>query len=406
VPSKPVRRILTPIAEFLRDEAAGGVLLLLAAIAALVWVNAPFGDSYQELWEHSLTIGIGDFSISEDLRHWVNDGLMVIFFFVVGLEIKRELVRGELNDPKTAGLPVIAAVGGMVVPAAIYLAINSSGAGTDGWGIPMATDIAFAVGVLTVLRSRVPGGLKLFLLTLAIVDDVGAILIIAIFYSEGISGEWMAAAIAVVLAVLLMQFLRIAHPLAYVLPAVVLWVCVFESGIHATIAGVVLGLLTPARPFGGRQTIEALEHRLHPFSSFAIVPLFALANAGVVLSTVALGDTLTSRIGLGVIVGLVVGKLAGITGASLLALRLKLGQLPDGVRLVHVFGAAALGGVGFTVSLFIADLSFTGARLDEAKIAILFASVAAGALGAILLAVRGRSAGAVPESPGEGERNT
>ena len=392
MPPKPVRRVFTPIGEFLRDEAAGGIFLLVAAIAALVWINAPFGDSYEDFWDNTLTIGIGSFSITEDLRHWVNDALMTVFFFVVGLEIKRELVCGELNDPKTAGLPVIAAVGGMVVPAAIYFALNAGGAGADGWGIPMATDIAFAVGVLTVLRSRVPGGLKLFLLTLAIVDDIGAILIIAIFYSEGISGEWMAAAIAMVLAILLMQFLRIGHPLAYVLPAVLLWLCVFESGIHATIAGVVLGLLTPARPFGGRQTIEVLEHRLHPFSSFAIVPLFALANAGVVISITALGDTFTGRIGLGVILGLVVGKLVGITGAAALAVRLRLGQLPTGVRPFHILGAAALAGIGFTVSLFIADLSFSGAQLDDAKLGVLAASVAAGALGALVLVLRSRRA--------------
>jgi Na+:H+ antiporter, NhaA family len=391
VPPKPVRRVLTPIAEFLRDEAAGGIILLGAAIAALVWVNAPFGDSYNELWERSLTIGVGDLAISEDLRHWVNDGLMAVFFFVVGLEIKRELVRGELNDPKTAGLPIIAAVGGMIVPAGIYLAINAGGAGADGWGIPMATDIAFAVGVLTLLRDRCTSGLKLFLLTLAIVDDIGAIVVIAIFYSERISGEWMAAAVAIVLVILLMQFFRIGHPLAYVLPGVVLWVCVFEAGIHATIAGVALGLLTPARPLGGTQTIERLEHRLHPVSSFVVIPLFALANAGVALSISAVGDSFTSLIGLGVILGLVVGKSVGITGAALLAIRLKLGQLPPEVDRRQILGAAALGGIGFTVSLFIADLSFAGARLNEAKIGILVASITAGIIGVLVLVARHRT---------------
>jgi NhaA family Na+:H+ antiporter len=293
----------------------------------------------------------------------------------------------------------------MVVPAAIYLAINASGAGTDGWGIPMATDIAFAVGVLAILRSRVPSGLKLFLLTLAIVDDVGAILVIAVFYSDGVSGRWLAAGVAVVLVILLMQFLRIGHPLAYVVPGFVLWVCLFESGIHATIAGVVLGLLTPARPFGGRETIERLEHRLHPFSSFAVVPLFALANAGVAISVTAFGEAFTGRIGLGVIAGLVVGKIAGITGASWLALRLNLGQLPDGVRWRHLLGAAALGGIGFTVSLFIADLSFTGTRLNDAKVGILIASIVAGALGAAVLTFGRRSTGSGPESPEESGRN-
>ncbi|MGH9024856.1 MAG: Na+/H+ antiporter NhaA [Acidimicrobiia bacterium] len=388
MPPQRVRRVLTPIAEFLRDEAAGGVVLLAAAGSALVWVNVSV-DSYRDVWEQSLRIGIGNFSISEDLRHWVNDGLMAVFFFVVGLEIKRELVRGELNNPKTAGLPVIAAVGGMVVPAAIYLAINAGGAGSDGWGIPMATDIAFAVGILTVLRSRCPVGLKLFLLTLAIVDDIGAILVIAFFYSHGISFAWMAGAVAVVAVVLLMPRLRIDSPLAYVLPALVLWVCVFESGMHATIAGVALGLLTPAGQPGDRPTIEALEHWLHPVSSFAVIPLFALANAGVVISISALGDVFTSRIGLGIILGLVVGKTLGITGASLLALRLKVGRLPAGVHKAQVLGAGALGGIGFTVSIFVADLSFTGARLDEAKLGILTASVFAACTGALFLVFRG-----------------
>jgi Na+:H+ antiporter, NhaA family len=391
VPPKRVRRALSPVAEFLRDEAAGGIILVAAAVVALVWINAPFGDSYNELWETSLTIGGGDFSITEDLRHWINDGLMTIFFFVVGLEIKRELVRGELNDPQTAGLPVVAAIGGMVVPAAIYLAFNAGGDGADGWGIPMATDIAFAVGVLALLRDRAPSGLKLFLLTLAIVDDIGAILVIAIFYSDGIALAWMAGAVAIVLAILLMQRLRVGSPFAYILPAIVLWVCLFESGVHATIAGVALGLLTPARPFGGRTTIEPLEHRLHPISSFVVVPLFALANAGVVVSVAALGDTLASRIGIGIMAGLIVGKLVGITGASLLALRLGLGRLPAGVRTSQIVGAAALAGIGFTVSLFIADLSFTGARLDDAKIGILVASLAAGALGALAITVAARS---------------
>jgi NhaA family Na+:H+ antiporter len=387
VPPQRVRRVLSPIAEFLRDEAAGGIVLLAAAIVALVWANVS-SVSYHDVWEQSLTIGVGDFSITEDLRHWVNDGLMVLFFFVVGLEIKRELVHGELRNPRTASLPVIAAVGGMVVPAAIYLALNAGGAGSDGWGIPMATDIAFAVGVLTILRTRVPAGLKLFLLTLAIVDDIGAILVIAVFYSQGVSSAWLAGAVAVVVVILLMQRLRIGTPLAYVLPALVLWLCVFESGIHATIAGVVLGLLTPARPFGGRRTIEGLEHRLHPVSSFAVIPLFALANAGVVISAVAVGDAFTGSIGLGIVAGLVAGKTLGITGASLLALRLRIARLPTGVTRPQVLGAAALGGIGFTVSLFIADLSFAGARLDEAKLAILGASVLAAAGGALILVLR------------------
>jgi NhaA family Na+:H+ antiporter len=315
---------------------------------------------------------------------------MTVFFFVVGLEIKRELVRGELRDPRTASLPAIAALGGMVLPAALYLAVNLGGAGGKGWAIPMATDIAFAVAVLALAGPRVPPNLKLFLLTLAIVDDVGAIVVIAIFYSGTIALGWLVGAVATVGGILVLQRLGVHRILAYVIPALVLWLCVLESGIHATIAGVVLGLLTPARPLGGRETLEEIETRLHPWSSFLVVPLFALANAGVHLGGGRLGAAIDSRVAWGIVLGLVVGKPLGILAATAIGRRLRVGRLPEGVTLAHILAAGAAAGIGFTVALFVADLSYRGARLDEAKAAILVASTVAGVLGFVLIRITTR----------------
>jgi NhaA family Na+:H+ antiporter len=375
--------------SFVYVEVLGGVALLGATIAALTWANVSL-ESYEHLWSTHLTIGIGRFTITEDLQHWVNDGLMTIFFFVVGLEIKREVVRGELRDPQTASLPAIAAVGGMVVPALLYLAINAGGAGGRGWAIPMATDIAFAVAVLAIAGSRVPPNLKLFLLTLAIVDDLGAIIVIALFYSGTISATWLLGAVGAAVVILVLQRLGAGHVAFYLIPAFVLWLCVFESGVHATIAGVVLGLLTPARPFRGRQVIEPIEAGLHPWSSFLIVPLFALANAGVSLRGGGVSRTLNSPIAWGIVLGLVIGKPLGIVTTAALARRLRLGRLPEGVHFRHLFAAGAAAGIGFTVSLFVAQLSYDGIRLADAKIAILGASVLSGIVGFALLRVSGR----------------
>jgi NhaA family Na+:H+ antiporter len=379
--------------EFVDVEVLGGVALLIATDAALAWANVSF-SSYEQVWSTHLTIGPGAHTITEDLQQWVNDGLMTIFFFVVGLEIKRELVRGELRDPRAASLPVIAAIGGMIVPALLYLTVNAGGAGGRGWAIPMATDIAFAVAVVAIAGSRVPPNLKLFLLTLAIVDDIGAIVVIAVFYSGAISMTWLTGAAATILLVVGLRAVGVRSAWAYVLPALVLWLCVFESGVHATIAGVVLGLLTPARPVDGREVIEPLEARLHPWSSFLIVPLFALANAGVHLGGGAMRDALGSAISWGIVLGLVVGKPLGIVTASALARRLRVGRLPDGVRFAHLGAAGAAAGIGFTVSLFVADLSYHGARLDAAKIGILGASVVSGTVGLVLLRLTTRGADA------------
>jgi Na+:H+ antiporter, NhaA family len=411
----------------------------VATVLALVWANSPWTDHYDSLWHTEVDIRVGSLGFSEDLRHLVNEGLMALFFFVVGLEVKRELVTGELRQWRTAALPAIAAVGGMVVPALVYLAVNAGGTGAAGgagaggaargWGIPMATDIAFAIGVVALLGRRVPPSLKLFLLTLAIVDDIGAIVVIAAFYSGGVSFQALLVA-AVVLGV--MAGLRRAGVTwlpVYVLAGIGVWLAFYESGVHATIAGALLGLLTPARPVAPAavardwaadlsdepgpaelktmtdlakssvSVAERLEHLLHPLTSFAIVPLFALANAGVVLERDALEAPGASRIALGVVLGLVVGKLVGVSGAAWLAVRLGVGTLPAGVRWGQVLGIAAMAGIGFTVSLFVAGLAFTTPEAENAaKVGVLVASGLASALGVGLLVVASRTdaAGTLP----------
>jgi len=384
-------RYIAPIGDsFASVEALGGIVLLLAALAALVWVNSPWGDAYSSLWNRELTLGVGELAITETIRGWVNDGLMAVFFFVVGLEIKRELVEGELSEVQKARLPVLAAFGGMLAPALIFLAWNLSGPGSRGWGIPMATDLAFALGVLALLGSRIPPGLKLFLLTLAIVDDIGAIVVIAVFYSGGIEAAWLGGATAVLAVFFLMRGLGARHPLLYVLPALALWVCTLESGVHATIAGVALGLLTPAGSFRDRRVLELVERRLHLWTSFLVVPVFALANAGVSVGVDALRDAASSRIAWGVVSGLVVGKFVGISAATGIGLWLGLGRLPEGVTFRQVLGVAVVAGIGFTVSLFVAELSFGGRSLSEAKLGILAASLVAGIIGSLVLFRRSR----------------
>ena len=385
-----------PLAEFIRDETTGGIVLALATAAALVWANAAPG-TYDDLW--STTLGPSSpLHLDLSLHAWVNDALMAVFFFVVGLEIKRELVVGELTNPRDAAMPAIAAVGGMVVPALIYVAFTSSGQGREGWGIPIATDIAFVLGALSLLGSRAPAGLRLFLLAIAIIDDIGAIIVIALFYSDGIELDAVAGAVAFIVLVVAMRRLHVTEPIAYVLPAVALWSLLHESGVHATIAGVALGLLTPARSVGGRAVLDDLQHRLHPISALVIVPLFALANAGVRLRADALRDAAGSTIAWGVIIGLVAGKTAGITGATLLARRLRVGELPEGVETRHLIGGAALAGIGFTVALFIAELTFEGTdALAAAKIAILVASIVAGTIGAVVLSLAKTTKGSESE---------
>ena len=420
------RRVGRPVREFLATEAAGGLLLIVATIVALVWVNSPWSESYHDFLAFHITIQFGDvLTLDESVEHWVNDGLMVIFFFVVGLEIKRELVGGELRDPRAAALPAVAALGGMIVPALIYLAINGGGAGADGWGIPMATDIAFAIGVVSLLGNRVPSAMKVFLLTLAIVDDIGAIVVIAIFYTSDVSVGWLVTAILLIGVVLVMKMARIWYIPLYVIVGTVLWLAVFESGVHATIAGVVLGLIAPAHPLrsyssaerwhdcdedvhvgaaiSGRATAsvirranfelreqvpvaERLQHTLHPFTSFLIIPIFALVNAGIEISTESFENALRSDVTLGVVFGLVVGKFIGVSLFTWVGVRSGFFALPRGATFTHVLGLALIAGIGFTVSLFITGLAFDSpAVIDEAKLGILAASTIAAVLGSLLL---------------------
>jgi NhaA family Na+:H+ antiporter len=425
--ARPVPRlVLQPLQTFLRTEEAGGILLLAAATIALIWANSPWRSSYDALWHTQLTIGLGAWSLAEDLQHWVNDALMALFFLVVGLEIKRELTTGELRQPRAAALPAIAALGGMVVPALLYLAINPSGEPGRGWGIPMATDIAFALGVLAIVGRGLPTALKSFLLALAIVDDIGAILIIAIFYSGSISPGPLLTAAGLLALILVLQRLHVRWTAVYVLVGVSVWLATLQSGIHATIAGVALGLATPAVAFQRPKAVSLeahriaddtvdnpvppdadahqwlhlagltreavsplarLEHLLHPWTSYVVIPVFALANAGVSISRSSLGNALTSGITLGVVAGLVVGKTVGVTVFTWLATRTGITRLPEGVGWGQLVGVAALAGIGFTVSLFITSLAFqTQAIQDAAKVGILIASLLAGLLGALLLA--------------------
>jgi NhaA family Na+:H+ antiporter len=425
------RRIVRPLQEFLNTSTASGTLLLVAAFIALAWANSPWGETYESFWRTTVAFRVGGFGITEDLRHWVNDGLMALFFLVVGLEVKREFLVGELKEWRAAALPVIAAIGGMIVPALLYLAINAGGPGAPGWGIPMATDIAFALGVLMLAARHAPAGLKPFILTLAIVDDIGAILVIALFYSEGVSLVSLAGAAAICLAMLGLRAVGVRSTAIFVVLGVLLWLATNASGVHPTIAGVVLGFLAPSEPFQRpepvsdearrtadmteddpttpdddaahwlrlsaltREAVSPLartEHALLPLTSFAIVPVFALANAGVRLTGDALSEAVTSPITVGIVVGLVVGKVVGISGASALALARGVARLPTGVGPRHLVGAGTVAGIGFTVSLFIADLAFDDPRLiAQAKVGILAASVIAGVVGWLLLRAAGSS---------------
>lgn len=412
------RSVARPLNRFLHIEAASGILLVGAAVVALVWANSPWSASYEDLWTTVLSIDLGGYVIAEDIRHWINDGLMAIFFFVLGLEIKQELTNGQLASLRNAAVPAAGALGGMLLPAVLYLTFNLGGAGEDGWGIPMATDVAFALGVLALLGSRVPSELKVLLLALAIVDDVGAIVVIAAFYSDGLEWRWFAVAVGGLALVAVLNRVRVRYLPIYVGLGAAIWLAMLESGVHATIAGVALGLLAPARPFlpevdadriAGelsadqdvtaaevrdisfrlRESIpvtEHLENLLHPWTSYLVVPLFALANAGVELSAASLRDAASAPITLGVVVGLVLGKLIGVAGAIALVVRFGGGRLPERVTARHVLGMAGIAGIGFTVSLFIAGLAFERPELaDQAKIGVLAASVLAALLGTALL---------------------
>ena len=407
--------VARPVLRFVDREVAGGILLLVATAIALIWVNIGWDDSYNALWHTEIELAVGTWHLPHmSLGHFVNDGLMALFFFVVGLEIKRELVTGDLRSVRAAALPVIGAMGGMVVPALFYVMLNTSGEASRGWGIPMATDIAFAIGIVALLGSRVSPKIKLFLLTLAIVDDIGAIAVIAIFYSSDLSTGWLITASVGLIAVWILQRVRVWAIPVYAVLGVFIWYATLESGVHATIAGVALGLLTPARPLlnqrDAQQIVDALpsdanvaevryasflaqesvplterlENMLHPFTAFMIIPIFALANAGIKLSGNTISDAATSSVTLGIMLGLVIGKPLGITLFAWVATRFGL-TLPEGVHWPQFIGMGFAAGIGFTVSIFVGGLAFESKGVtDLAKIGILVASLIA-AVAALLL---------------------
>ena len=421
------RKLMLPVQAFIHTEISGATVLLAAALLAIAWANSPWSASYHHLWEETyLAVDLGFLEIRENLRHWINDGLMAIFFFVVGLEVKHEVVEGELSTTKRAALPALAALGGMIAPAAVYVALNAGGDHANGWGVPMATDIAFALGVVALAGDRLPFQARVFLLALAAVDDIGAILAIAVFYSSDISFYALGVAAALLAVLAAFRALDVRNVAFYWIVGIAVWLAVFESGVHATIAGVALGLLTPSRPFAplerfgeamadlgprfdeavkaGRNEeaetilgrVEALTleteaplarhmRQIHPASSFLILPLFALANAGVEISGHALGEAATSPVTWGIIAGLIGGKVIGILGASWLAVKSGVAELPPGVGWVQVLGLAVTAGIGFTVALFIAELAFSEGALEQAKAGVVAASVVAGLGGLTLL---------------------
>jgi NhaA family Na+:H+ antiporter len=428
------RRVAQPAQQFLHQEAASGIILLLATIAALVWANVdPSG--YTSFWHTTFAIQVGDWGHVESLSHVVNDGLMALFFFVIGLEVKRELTTGELADRRAAMLPILAALGGMLLPAMVFLVIaGGDSIARNGWGIPMATDIAFALGVLALLGSRVPPALKVLLLGIAVIDDIGAIIVIAVFYSSGVEWQWLGAAVLGLLAIIAIQRVHVRSLVPYVALGMFVWLATFESGIHATIAGVVLGLLTPARPFQrgdavseaavqiaaatddaiddpdkdsrewqalawlSRESVSPLtrlESSLHPWTAGFVLPLFALANVGIAFDLDSMRDAVTSSLAIGIACGLVLGKPVGIVLGAWIAVRSGLATLPDGIRWSHIVGIGSLAGIGFTMSLFVTMLAFSEPDLiKSATFAVLFASMIAAIVGVFVLL----RAGTVDES--------
>lgn len=425
-PGPPLRIQLRPLApslrSFLATEAGGAVLLLAATVLALVWANSPWSSAYDDLWHATAGWQIGPWSFEMDLHHWVNDAAMAVFFLVIGLEINREVTSGELRNRRTVAVPALGALGGLAVPALIYLAFNAGSPAQHGWGIVMSTDTAFLVGILALFGPRCPDQLRLFLLTLAVVDDIGAITVMALFYTDELWLPGLLAAGLLVVAIVVMRWLGVWRLAPYVLVGIGLWGAVYASGVHATLAGVLLGLLVPSRasrpvdvalvPKYAKRlaqettaerehltelaaraavpTSEQLQRVLHPWSAYVVVPVFGLANAGVQLDGESLRAAATSPLTIGVAVALVAGNAVGVFGASALALRCGLGDLPGRVRYSHLLGGAMLAGIGFTISLFIAELAFDDEVLiEQAKIGILAGSLVAAVLGSLALRLFG-----------------
>ena len=433
-------RVLTPLDEFIHRQTTSGVLLMLCAIAALTIANSPWNETYHHLLEMPFTIGVEGFQLSKSLHHWINDGLMALFFFVIGLELKREILVGELADPKQAILPIFAAAGGMLVPVLIYISINPDGHTLDGWGVPMATDIAFALGALALLGNRIPKNLLTFLVALAIVDDLGAVILIALFYTETINVLALAIAAAMMLLLVTLNLGGIRRPLPYILLGVVLWIAMLESGVHATLAGIFLAFTIPMRPkynpkhflaqinamveqikqayrreenivkndelrskvhaLGkGVQLVQApaqiLERNMHMPSAYFIIPIFSLANAGIPIDWSSFGSIVTHPVSVGITAGLVLGKLIGIAGFSWVAVKFGLTSLPHGLNFKHIIGVGLMGGIGFTMSIFIAELGFSHHPQDllMAKTGVLIASILAGVSGFLWLYLTSEKSG-------------
>lgn len=428
------RALIRPVQRLLAHEAAGGIVMLVAAAVAIGWANSPWSQSYTDFWSTPLRIELGELIHLDhlSLQAWVNDALMAVFFLLVGAEIKREVVHGDLGELRAIALPIIAALGGMLVPAAIYVMITHGEPGAEGWGIPMATDIAFAVGVVSLLGRRVPLGAKVFLLTLAVADDIGAIVVIAVFYTGSLAWGWFAAALVGLAAIFAMRRSDVQSLAPYLAVGGAVWLALLESGVHATLAGVALGLLTPAWPLRSPRhfpvearrlvdqierayydrvlteeefeqneqliaevarlsihstsPLERLTRALSPWVAFVIVPVFALANAGVELSRDAVAGLVTDPVSLGVAAGLLVGKTVGVTAGAAIAVALRLGRLPDGTTWRHIIGLALVAGIGFTVALFVTSISLEDpAVAASAKVGILFGSLLAGLAGYLFL---------------------
>ena len=424
---KAFNKISTPFEHFIHAQTTTGIILLFMTVLALILANTPLTESYAHFFHTKVDLTIGSWTLSNNIHHWINDGLMAIFFFIIGLEIKREILVGELSNIKVAVLPILAAIGGMAFPALIYIAINNGTVGANGWGIPMATDIAFAISVLVILGKRVPAALVTFLVALAIVDDLGAVLVIAIFYTEQIQFFQLGLAGGMFVLLILLNRIGIRVLLPYFIVAIFMWFFMLESGVHATIAGVIAALAIPSKPkltpvdfssktqdllneynkyeqkedyvmhekqkailLNIKDSIDEvgtpasrLEHDLHLPVSLIIIPLFALANAGISIDFSSIGSTIVQPVSLGIIAGLILGKVLGIFGVAYLAIKLKIASLPKDSTMSQIFGVAFLGGIGFTMSIFVTDLAFLGNAdlIFQAKVGILFASLFAGLFG-------------------------
>ena len=429
---KAFDKVLSTLEDFIHRQTTSGILLMLCAVVALYLANSQWSEAYHHLLQLPFTLGVPGFELSKSIHHWINDGLMAMFFFVIGLELKREILVGELADPKQAILPIVAAVGGMLVPVLIYIGINPEGHTLDGWGIPMATDIAFALGALALLGKRIPKNLLTFLVALAIVDDLGAVMVIAVFYTETISIPALSVAAAMLILLVSLNLGGIRRPLPYVLLGIILWIATLKSGVHATLAGIFLAFTIPMRPKYDpalflthinkmveqikqaykheeniikndelRSRVRALEDGIHLVqapaqvmertmhlpSAYIIIPVFSLANAGIPVDWSSFSSIITHPVSMGIAAGLIFGKLIGIAGFSWLAIKFGLTSLPKGLNFKHITGVALMGGIGFTMSIFIAELGFSHSADDllMAKTGILFASLIAGVSGFLWL---------------------